>query len=85
MCSKELLLQEMEQVSESVLSEVLDFLRFLKAKEEQEQLENEIDIAEAHQILAEINEQGTVPWEALKMAVEQSKPTHPQSNQNQSS
>ncbi|MGL4620932.1 MAG: DUF2281 domain-containing protein [Chroococcidiopsis sp.] len=33
MNTKDLLLQEIEQVPEPILEEVLDFLRFLKAKE----------------------------------------------------
>lgn len=35
MSTKELILQEMEAVPEPVLAEVLDFLRFLKAKQSQ--------------------------------------------------
>ena len=39
MNTKNLLIQEIEQVPEPILDEVLDFLRFLKAKHEQEKLE----------------------------------------------
>ena len=42
MNAKDLIIQEMEQVSEALLEEVLDFLRFLKAKEMQERLETPI-------------------------------------------
>lgn len=36
---KELILREMEQVPESILVEVLDFVQFLKSKHQQKQLE----------------------------------------------
>jgi hypothetical protein len=39
MSAKDLIIQEMEQVPEPMLEEVLDFLRFLKAKQLQESLE----------------------------------------------
>lgn len=39
MSAKDLIIQEMQQVPEALLEEVLDFLRFLKAKEMQEKLE----------------------------------------------
>jgi hypothetical protein len=39
MSAKDLIIQEMEQVPEPMLEEVLDFLRFLKAKQLQERLE----------------------------------------------
>ena len=41
MTAKELIIQELEQVPEPLLEEVLDFLRFLKTKQEREQLENQ--------------------------------------------
>jgi len=42
MNTKNLLIQELEQVPEPILEEVLDFLRFLKAKKIQETLETSI-------------------------------------------
>ncbi|NER23726.1 MAG: DUF2281 domain-containing protein [Symploca sp. SIO1C2] len=36
---KELIIQELDQTSELLLAEVLDFLKFLKAKSRQEMLE----------------------------------------------
>lgn len=56
MTAKELILQEMEAVPEPVLAEVLDFLRFLKAKRSQPE----------HQVTI-VSEEGetTVPLTAL--------------------
>jgi len=42
MSTKDLIIQEIEQVPEPMLEEVLDFLRFLKAKQIQERLETPI-------------------------------------------
>ena len=42
MSAKDLIIQELEQLSESLLEEVWDFLRFLKGKEIQEKLETPI-------------------------------------------
>ena len=39
MSAKDLIIQEMDQVPEPMLKEVLDFLRFFKAKQLQERLE----------------------------------------------
>lgn len=39
---KKLIIQEIEQVPEPLLEEVLDFLRFLKAKQSRERLETAI-------------------------------------------
>lgn len=39
MSAKDLIIQEMQQVPEPLLEEVLDFLRFVKAKHIQEKLE----------------------------------------------
>ena len=41
MTAKELIIQELEQVPEPLLEEVLDFLRFLKMKQEREQRESQ--------------------------------------------
>lgn len=66
MNTKELLLQEIDQAPEPILDEVLDFLRFLKAKQQQEALENQLDLEEARAVLQEVEKEGTVSWESLK-------------------
>lgn len=42
MSAKDLIIQELEQLPESLLEEVLDLLRFLKAKKMQKRLETPI-------------------------------------------
>lgn len=42
MNAKKLIIQEIEQVPEPLLEEVLDFLRFLKAKQSKQRLETAI-------------------------------------------
>lgn len=66
MNTKELLLQEIEQVPEPILDEVLDFLRFLKAKNEREKLEMQADLEDARVALKEAQEQGTTSLADLK-------------------
>lgn len=66
MNTKDLLIQELNQVSEPLLEEVLDFLRFLKAKHEKEKLEAQIDLEDARAALKEAREQGTISLEDLK-------------------
>ena len=66
MNTKDLLLQEIEQTSEPILDEVLDFLRFLKAKHEQEKLELQADLEDARAALKEAQEQGTTSLADLK-------------------
>jgi hypothetical protein len=66
MNTKDLLLQEIEQTSEPILDEVLDFLRFLKAKHEQEKLELQADLEDARAALKEAQEQGTTSLVDLK-------------------
>ena len=66
MNTKDLLIQELNQVSEPLLEEVLDFLRFLKAKHEKEKLEAQIDLEDASAALKEAREQGTISLEDLK-------------------
>lgn len=66
MNTKELLLQEIDQAPDPILDEVLDFLRFLKAKQQQEALENQLDVEEARAILQEVEQEGTVSWKSLK-------------------
>ncbi|MGG6263356.1 DUF2281 domain-containing protein [Leptolyngbya sp. AN03gr2] len=65
MNTKELLLQEIDQAPDSILDEVLDFLRFLKAKQQQEVLENQLDLEEARAVLQEIEQEGTISWGSL--------------------
>ncbi|GAP95728.1 DUF2281 domain-containing protein [Leptolyngbya sp. NIES-2104] len=66
MNTKELLLQEINQAPDPILDEVLDFLRFLKAKQQQQALENQLDLEEARAVLEEIEQEGTISWESLK-------------------
>lgn len=66
MNTKDLLIQELEQVSEPLLEEVLDFLRFLKAKHDREKLEAQIDLKDARAALKEAREEGTTSLEDLK-------------------
>lgn len=66
MNTKDLLLQEIEQVPEPILDEVIDFLRFLKAKHEQEKLETQIDLEGARVALKEVKEQATTSLADLK-------------------
>ena len=66
MNTKDLLIQELEQVPEPILDEVLDFLRFLKAKHDQEKLELQIALEDARAALKEAREEGTTSLEDLK-------------------
>lgn len=66
MNTKDLLLQEIEQAPQPILDEVLDFLRFLKAKHELELLELQIDLEDARAALKEAKEQETTSLEDLK-------------------
>ncbi|MBD1845298.1 DUF2281 domain-containing protein [Cyanobacteria bacterium FACHB-63] len=66
MNTKELLLREIEQAPDPILDEVLNFLRFLKVKQQQEALENQKDLEEARAVLQEVEQEGTVSWESLK-------------------
>lgn len=63
MTIKELLLQEIESSSDSILSETLDFLRFLKTKETQTQPISEVSPSAAHTI---VNSTGHSLLEHLK-------------------
>ena len=62
MTLKELLIQEMDDASDPVLVELLDFLQFLKAKE----TDDRADVLEAREALASVAAEGTISWEALK-------------------
>lgn len=66
MNTKDLLLQEIEQTPELILDEVLDFLRFLKTKHEQEKLEIQADLEDARVALREAKEQGATSLADLK-------------------
>ncbi|PZU96017.1 MAG: hypothetical protein DCE90_11355 [Pseudanabaena sp.] len=71
------LIQEIEQTSDYVLSEVLDFLLFVRAKHSQDDLnavsyeadEDLEDIADAKVALASIDSEGTISWESLKTEI----------------
>ena len=71
------LIQEIEQTSDYVLSEVLDFLLFVRAKHSQDDLnavsyeadEDLEDIADAKAALASIDSEGTISWESLKAEI----------------
>lgn len=69
MDTKEQLIQELDNASEPVLMEVLNFLQFLKAKAEQERLEDEEDLADARVALAEVQVEGTISWDELKAEI----------------
>ncbi len=76
------LIQEIEQTSDYVLSEVLDFLLFVRAKRSQDGLnisasnyetdedyEDYEDIADAKAALVSIDSEGTISWESLKAEI----------------
>ncbi|PZO42028.1 MAG: DUF2281 domain-containing protein [Shackletoniella antarctica] len=65
MTIKELLIQELDDASDPLLIELLDFLQFLKAK----QAEDTADVLAARQALASVAVEGTVAWENLKADV----------------
>jgi hypothetical protein len=67
MTLKDLLIQELENVSDPSIGEVPDFVRFLKAKK----TEDEVDLAETRLALAEIKQEGTVAWADLKVEASQ--------------
>ena len=66
MDTKYLLLQEIEQTPEPILDEVLDFLRFLKAKQDREELENQADLEAARIAIDEAKQYGTTSVADLK-------------------
>ncbi len=65
MTLREQLIQELDDVSDPLLVEVLDYLKFLKAKHEQD----DEDLRDAREALASAEEEGTVTWEDLKAEV----------------
>lgn len=66
MNTKDLILQELEETSEPLLNEILDFVRFLKIKQIQEATENQQDLDDSHQALIEAKQKGTISLEAFK-------------------
>ncbi|MEL7315347.1 MAG: hypothetical protein AAFN08_10375 [Cyanobacteria bacterium J06559_3] len=62
MTLKDMLIQELDDASDPLIVEVLDFLLFLKAK----QAEDSADLLEARTALATVASEGTVNWEDLK-------------------
>ncbi len=66
MDTKSLLLQEIEQTPEPILDEVLNFLRFLKAKKEQQELKVQADLEDTRNALEEAQRYGTIPLADLK-------------------
>ncbi len=65
MTLKDQLIQELDNISDPLIIEVLDFLHFLKAKQEQD---NE-DLQDARNALATMETEGTVAWDDLKTEV----------------
>jgi hypothetical protein len=65
MSHKEQLITELENVDDPLIVEVLDFLRFLKAK----QTEDHEDIADARNAISTVSIAGTTSWETLKAEV----------------
>ncbi|MDJ0650813.1 MAG: hypothetical protein QNJ60_19130 [Xenococcaceae cyanobacterium MO_188.B19] len=66
MNTKDLIIQELEETSEPLLTEVLDFVRFLKFKHIQEIRENQEDLDDSYQALIEAKEKGTISLKAFK-------------------
>ncbi len=60
MNTKQIIIQELEETPEAVLVEVLDFLRFLKAKEDK------ADVDDARAALEEAAVAGTISLHDLK-------------------
>jgi|GEM_PF-835083 len=62
---KDLLIQELDNVPDYLIVELIDFIQFLKAKQEQDRE----DLLDAKTALATIDTEGTVAWEDLKAEV----------------
>lgn len=62
MTVKELLLQELEGTTDPLLAEVLDYLRYLKFRQE----EDAADLRDARTALVDAQKEGTVSWAAVK-------------------
>jgi Protein of unknown function (DUF2281) len=65
MTLKEQLIQELDNVPDPLIVEVLDFLNFLKAKQEQDHG----DLQDARAALATVSTEGTVAWDDLKAEI----------------
>lgn len=65
MTLKELLIQELDNLPDPLIVEVLDFLHFLKAKQEQDHE----DLQDARAALATAETEGTIAWDDLKAEV----------------
>ncbi len=65
MALKEQLIEELNEVPDSLFVKVIDFLHALK----NQQLEDYEDIADAHAALATIETEGTVSWKELKVGI----------------
>ena len=65
MTSKEQLIKELNNVPEPLIQEVLDFLFFLKAKQDRDIQ----DLQDARAALATVETEGTVAWEDLKAEI----------------
>ena len=63
---KDLLIKELEDVSDSLAAEVLDFLQFLKTK----RAKGSSGLAEAREVLATVAAEGTAGWEDLNPGLE---------------
>jgi len=66
---KHQIIEELDDASNDVLTEVLDFLQFLKLKQDQNRLEELQDLAESKEILANLKSEGTVSWSALQAEI----------------
>ncbi|MEA5598804.1 DUF2281 domain-containing protein [Rivularia sp. UHCC 0363] len=66
MNTKETIIQEIEEITEPLLTEILDFVRFLKVKQLQEEIENQQDLEDARVSLAEAKEKGTISLKDFK-------------------
>ncbi|MGB3496458.1 MAG: hypothetical protein WBA57_27270 [Elainellaceae cyanobacterium] len=62
MTPKDMLIRELDDVSDPLVVEVLDFLRFLKSKH----AEDTADLLDARNALASVATEGTISWEDLK-------------------
>jgi len=67
MNTKEIIIQEIEEITEPLLTEILDFVRFLKVKQLQEEQENQQDLEDARLALMEAKEKGTISLEDFKL------------------
>ena len=65
MNSKEELIQELDNIPEPLIQEVLDFLYFLKAKQDRDIQ----DLRDTRAALASVETEGTVSWEDLKAEI----------------